>query len=84
MGKKVFFVTNASTISRKDLAAKLQNDVFRYSNVKLNHLYPSSTLAALYVLQNIPGCKKINCIGTQGMRDEMREHGFELLEDYPS
>jgi 4-nitrophenyl phosphatase len=84
LGKKCYFVTNSSLISRNDLAAKISNDEFRYKNVKLDHLYPSATLAALYVKQNIPDCIKVNCIGSKGMKDEMRQHGFHLIQDFPT
>jgi 4-nitrophenyl phosphatase len=84
IGKKVYFVTNSSLISRDDLARKISNEVFRYKNVKLDHLYPSATLAALYVKQNLPDCSKVCCIGGKGMKDELLKHGFSIAEDYSS
>ena len=54
LGKQVYFVTNTSVKSRKDLARKMISEHFQYSECKANHIYSGATLAALYVKQNLP------------------------------
>lgn len=79
LGKKVYFVTNNSIYSRKSLAIKLASDKIRYKNVKIDHLYPSSTLAGLYVKNNLPDCKKVWVLGTDDFRAELKSLGVESL-----
>lgn len=81
LGKKVFFVTNSSLISRETMAKKLTNAEFGYKNLKMDHLYPSATLSALYVKQKLPHCKKVKCIGMKPLKDELKSHGLEVVED---
>jgi len=77
-GHKVFFITNLATISRKDMAAKMMSDTFKYDSVKPESCYPASTLAGLHVVQNMPDCKKVWMIGAQGLKDELENFGLEV------
>ena len=79
LGKKVYFVTNSSVISRKSLCSKLISDNFGYQNAKLSHLYPASTLSALYIKQFLPSCKKVWCIGMPPLIEEFNSHSLECI-----
>jgi len=76
-GKSVFFVTNMASLSRKSMAAKMASDAFKYGSAKLTHLYPASTLAGTYVLQNMPESKKVWCVGMAEMKEELESLGLE-------
>ena len=76
LGKKVFFVTNNSSISREAMMAKMENKVFGYQNAHVDKLYPSCTIAAQYVKQNMPDCKKVRYIGMEPMGEELRSNGL--------
>ena len=78
-GKKVFFITNSAVNSRKMMGAKLGNQVFQYKNVKEDHLYPACAIAAQYVKQSMPDCKKVRYIGMKYMGEELRSQGFETV-----
>ena len=75
LGKKVFFVTNSSKITREEMAAKLTNGEFGYKNLKMDHLYPSASLASLYLKQNMPDCKKVWVIGSDSLKEELQLSG---------
>mmetsp|Transcript_8225 Transcript_8225/g.13765 ORF Transcript_8225/g.13765 Transcript_8225/m.13765 type:complete len:115 (+) Transcript_8225:183-527(+) len=59
------------------MAAKMVSDHFGYDSVKLNQLYPASTLAALYVKNKLPDAKKVRVIGNEELLDELAEFGIE-------
>ena len=50
---------------------------FNYSSVKLNHLYPASTIAGKYMSQNMPDSKKVWLLGLADLKEELESHGFE-------
>ena len=75
IGKKIFFVTNSSKISRAEMGAKLTNGEFGYKNLKMDHLYPSASLASLYLKQNMPDCKKVWVIGSDSLKEELQLSG---------
>ena len=72
-------MTNNAAISRETMAKKMQSSVFDYKNVKIDHLYPSSAVAAQYVKQHLPECKKVRYIGMEAMGEEIRSHGLETI-----
>lgn len=78
-GKQVYFVTNNASKSRKSMVKKMQKPVFSYKNAKEDHMYPSCTVAAQYVLQKLPGCKKVRYIGMEEMGEEIRANGLETI-----
>ena len=78
-GKSVYFVTNHSLISRDGLAKKMAGELFNYTNVKLDHLYPAATLSGQYVKQNVKGCKKVWIMGMEEMKEELESLGLEVL-----
>lgn len=49
IGKKCYFVTNGSSKSREAMKIKMTNDLYKYKNCKLEHLYPSCAIAAQYI-----------------------------------
>ena len=78
-GKKVFFVTNLSRISRLGMARKMVSDAFGYESAKKDTLYPVSTLAAMYVKENMPECKKVLILGDKDLADEFVAKGIEYI-----
>lgn len=81
LGKQVFFVTNNATISRESMAQKMKGGEFQYQNVKLDHLYPSTTIAAQYVKQFLPGCSKVRFMGSEAMGEELISNGLVVNGD---
>lgn len=61
------------------MAKKMETDVFQYKNVKIEHLYPAATIAAQYVKQNLPDCKKVRYIGMEATGEEIRSNGIETI-----
>ena len=55
---------------------KMQNAVFSYKNASVEKMYPSSGVAAQYVKQKMPECKKVFYIGMEPMGDELRSNGL--------
>ena len=76
-GKKVIFLTNAATRSRKNMAEKL---VGMGLNAKKEEIYCSSYFLAKYIRSNYPD-KKVFVLGEQGIIDELEEAGIEHVED---
>jgi len=72
-------VTNNAGISREKMANKMRNGVFNYKNAHVSKLYPACTLAAQYVRQFIPDCKKVRYIGMESMGEELRSNGLETI-----
>lgn len=79
IGKTVFFVTNSAAVSRKSMVEKMATDVFKYKNGKIDHMYPSCAVAAQWVVQNLPECKKVRYIGMETMGEEIRSNGLETI-----
>jgi len=73
---KLLYVTNNSTKSRKQLLQKLIG-----MGIRLEHrqVYGTGYAAAVYAKEQ--GCRKIFCIGTQGLRDEVGYVGIHVCED---
>ena len=46
VGKKVYFITNNAGISRKTMKDKMEESPFSYKNAKVDHMYPSTAIAA--------------------------------------
>ena len=68
-GKKIFFVTNNSTKSRKGYLKKFQSLGL---NVEPEEIFSSSFAAAAYFEQNpLPAGKKIYIIGQEGIGEEL-------------
>ncbi|MQL82702.1 hypothetical protein Taro_015176 [Colocasia esculenta] len=77
MGKKVGFVTNNSTKSRKQYVEK-----FRGLGISVHEdeIYPSSFGAAMYLkVNNFPQDKKVYAIGGDGILEEMSFAGYTCL-----
>jgi len=69
MGKKIFFVTNNSTKSRKGYLKKFQSLGL---DVKPEEIFSSSFAAAAYFEQNpLPKDKKVYIIGQEGIGEEL-------------
>jgi len=70
-GKKVFFLTNAATKSRTDVAAKLSGMGF---DARKEEVVCGAYLLARYIAQNHRG-KKVFVVGERGIFDEFMEAG---------
>jgi len=57
----------------------MQNEIFEYKKAKLEHMYPASAIAAQWVKQNLPDCKKVRYIGMEPMGEEIRSNGLETI-----
>ncbi|XP_010554749.1 PREDICTED: phosphoglycolate phosphatase 2 [Tarenaya hassleriana] len=78
MGKKLVFVTNNSTKSRKQYAEKFQS--LGVSSVTEEEIFSSSFAAAMYLkVNNFPKDKKVYVIGGDGILEELRLAGFTGL-----
>ena len=62
------------------MAQKMANGVFQYKNAKIDNLYPACTIAAQYVVQNMPECKKVRYIGMEPMGEELRSNGMKYSD----
>lgn len=77
MGKKLIFVTNNSTKSRKQNAKKFQS---LGVSVSEDEIFSASFAAAMYLKVNgFPKEKKVYAIGEEGILEEMRLAGFTCL-----
>lgn len=76
IGKKVFFVTNNASISRATMKKKMETQFFNYTP-NIDHLYPSSTLAAQYVKQKLPEVKKVRVLGMDSLCEELELAGIQ-------
>jgi len=72
-GEEICFLTNNSTLSRKGYFKKL---TCMGMKVKENQFFPSSYLAALYLIQN--KCKKVFVVGEEGIFEELRKAGIKI------
>jgi len=75
--KRVVFITNNSTKSRKEYVVKMTKMGFK--NLTSDMIYCSSSLAALFLQSKHPDIKKVYIVGEQGIEDEMKAVGIEPL-----
>ena len=76
-GKRIFFLTNSATQSRKSLCEKLKKFGI---NAHINEIYPSCYLLANYLLRNYNG-KTVYCVSEEGMADELRAAGIKISNE---
>jgi len=77
MGIKVFFLTNASTRSRKSTVDKLKGMGLVASE---SEIFGSAYMVADYIATKHPG-KKVFCVSEGGIQDELSLKGIEIAED---
>ncbi|URE21480.1 phosphatase [Musa troglodytarum] len=76
-GKKLVFVTNNSTKSRKQYARKFTSLGL---DVSEEEIFSSSFAAAMFLkLRNFPREKKVYVIGEEGILEELKQAGFSCL-----
>jgi len=75
MGKRVIYVTNNSTKTRKDYVKKCADLGFGGS---YEEIYTTSFLSAAY-LKSIGFSKKVYLYGTKGIADELESHGIDYI-----
>ncbi|CCK70549.1 4-nitrophenylphosphatase KNAG_0E02900 [Huiozyma naganishii CBS 8797] len=79
LGKKVYYVTNNSTKSRKDYTKKFASFGI---NVEEEQIFTSGSASALYVrdsLKLVPGKDKVWVFGESGIGAELNKLGYEAL-----
>jgi len=59
------------------------SDDFGYTTANPKSLYPSSTLAALHIKQNLPDCKKVHVLGAKQLGEELATFNLEVCGDLP-
>ncbi|TPX59227.1 hypothetical protein PhCBS80983_g02619 [Powellomyces hirtus] len=78
-GKRILFVTNNSTKSRKAYLKKFQSlDI----HASADEIFGSSYAAAYYIANvlKFPKAKKVYVIGMAGVRDELESEGIQYVE----
>jgi 4-nitrophenyl phosphatase len=76
-GIKVFFLTNASTRSRRHTVEKLAKmGIIAYEG----EVYGSAYMVADYIAANHPG-KSVYCLSERGIQDELLAKGIRVVED---
>ncbi len=76
-GIKVFFLTNASTHTRKSTVKKLKAaGLF----ARESEVFCSSYMIADYIATKYPG-RKVFCISEAGMQDELLDKGVQVVRD---
>nr|XP_018677467.1 PREDICTED: phosphoglycolate phosphatase 2 isoform X3 [Musa acuminata subsp. malaccensis] len=77
LGKKLVFVTNNSTKSRKQYERKFTSLGL---DVSEEEIFSSSFAAAMFLkLRNFPREKKVYVIGEEGILEELKQAGFSCL-----
>ena len=77
--KRIYFLKNNSTKTRKDFIKKLSN-----LNIKFNieNIYTSAFSTAYYLNKNYPDEKKAYVIGQNGIKEELRQFNFKIIEKF--
>ncbi|MEG2116378.1 MAG: HAD-IIA family hydrolase [Clostridia bacterium] len=78
-GKKVFFLTNNSSISVEDYLTKLQ----KYGLTNSIDEICSSSLSTIAYLKKNNLTKSVYLVGTKSLQREFVKHGIELVDDNP-
>ena len=82
-GKQLFFVTNNASASRLELKNKLESILEMPGQLKQEMMVGSAFSAAQYLKQTILDKQGSGClyvIGSAGLRDELCQTGFEVLD----
>ena len=74
--KSIFFLTNNSTSSRMKYVHKLKGYGFETSEERI---YSSSYVAPAYIKEHFPEVKKLYVIGMEGLVEEAKAAGFEVV-----
>ncbi len=78
-GLPFYFITNNSSRSRSDYAAKLRRLGLPYGE---DHIFTSGEATAFYLLKLKPGAR-LFVVGTPSLEKELAGFGFELVTDDP-
>ncbi|MCD4752527.1 MAG: HAD-IIA family hydrolase [Anaerolineaceae bacterium] len=78
-GKKFMFLTNNSSKNPAQYVEKLARLGI---DTTVDQVFTSGQATAIYLEQKSPGAK-VYLVGTPGLEDEFRSHGFILTEDDP-
>ncbi len=75
--KRTLIVTNNSTLSRAGMAAKLRSFGFP---IQESDVGTAVVATAVFIAQECPGAR-VQVLGSQGLRDELRRAGLEVRDD---
>ncbi|NLU49345.1 MAG: HAD-IIA family hydrolase [Syntrophomonadaceae bacterium] len=75
-GIRVFYFTNNSSKSRRQVAEKLTRMGFA---PRAGEVYTSAYATAVYAAEN--GVQDVYCIGSPGLLEELAAHGVQVLDD---
>ncbi|EEB92750.1 hypothetical protein MPER_08697 [Moniliophthora perniciosa FA553] len=77
-GKKVIFVTNNATKSRKSYKGKFDS---LGVEAKVDEIYGSAYAAAVYIssVMKLPKTKKVYVIGMKGLEEELTDEGVSFI-----
>lgn len=78
-GRPFYFLTNNSSRSREDYAAKLAGYGLETTRERI---FSSGMATAIYLQQQKPGAR-IYLVGTPSLEEEFRDYGFQLVESDP-
>jgi ribonucleotide monophosphatase NagD (HAD superfamily) len=76
-GKKIFFYTNMSKLSRTELHCKLTR--LGFSNIDPTQCYTSAEVTAQYLLSIVEDKKKVYVVGDEKLKLIVQEKGFEVV-----
>ena len=78
MGKRVVFVTNNSTKSRRDYRKKLSSMGI---SAEIDEIFGSAYASAVYIKRvlKLPEDKKVYVVGEDGIEEELREEGVRYI-----
>ena len=83
-GKRVFFVTNSASVSRKELKQKLEKILNLPAGLlKQDMMIGSAYAASRYLCAHLPvkennGARRVHVIGSSGLCNELRSAGFDV------
>jgi len=78
MGLKVTFATNNATKNIDELLHKLANFGV---NAQAEQIVTSATAALSYIARHYPPSSRIYVVGTDSLREQVRDKGFKVLDD---
>ena len=78
-GKHVYLISNASGKDRDEYVNKCKRLGFVHERLTIQNVYGSAYIAALYVKNTFPDCKKCYIIGMNSIRNELKSFGITAL-----
>jgi 4-nitrophenyl phosphatase len=79
-GRRALFLTNNSSMSPADYAAKLCRMGIQ---AEPGDVFTSGDAAAAYLKKHLPGGKRVFLLGTPSLEKQMRDEGFDIINGNP-